>query len=448
VDSEKHHDLMTRLANYTIVNSVYQQYNNLKNISPMLKTGLDTAESASSTLVGYAQPVIQPVITKLDNALHLEEKANKVLDKTEELGTKVATAYQIGKVQSENLKDAVVHNYENAKERVNNLVGAVGSIGVNYTNKPINQLLDVTESVVDSILPPELELEPLDIHEETSQADPSTEKTPTPQERLEANPLPRIKQLGGGVSKRVKRVALAKLQNLNFRTPSQTNAMGYVVDLIQYTADYIDIDQKRQALKGVGDNLQQFFEEKKEQTAKFVSPAREIIEKQTADIEEQSVKAVVSIVSSIAHTTEVVRRQFAGQLPDYNQLQSNLAQITARAKESILKLKEPQLSEYIAYVRSTYSSALESLLNVTNAYTPALSALPFYASVDGHLQSWRDSILARITYHPVSANPNEIQVNPVAPMSPLKPIGPDNITPPTTPVVAEEQRDSPVVNST
>jgi len=147
---------------------------------------------------------------------------------------------------------------------VNNLVGAVGSIGVNYTNKPINQLLDVTESVVDSILPPELELEPLDIHEETTtQAEPSAEKTPTPQERLEANPLPRIKQLGGGVSKRVKRVALAKLQNLNLRSPSQTNAMGYVVDLIQYTADYIDIDQKRQALKGVGDNLQQFFEKKK-----------------------------------------------------------------------------------------------------------------------------------------------------------------------------------------
>jgi len=157
---------------------------------------------------------------------------------------------------------------------------------------------------------------------------------------------------------------------------------------------------------------------------------------------------VVSIVSSIAHTTEVVRRQFAGQLPEYNQLQSNLAQITARAKESILKLKEPQLSEYIAYVRSTYSHALESLLNLTSAYTPSLPTLPFYASVDAHLQSWRESLLSRITYHPVSALPNENQVNPVAPMSSLKPIGQDNITPPTTPVVTEVQRDSPVVNST
>jgi len=391
---QERQDLRTRIANYTIVNTVFQQYEHLKSVSPFIKAGLETAENTTQTLVNLAQPVIQPVITKLDSALHLEDTANKVLDKTEELGTKVANAYQRGVEQSENLKDAISHTL---------------AAGVVYTNKPINQLLDVTESVVNSILPPELELESLDIHEEvlTEQAAlPSTTIQSPPvvivsveADRLDANPLPRIKQLGGGVSKRVKRVAISKLNSLSFRSPSQANSFGYVVDLIQYTAEYIDIDKKTQALKDTTANFQHFFEEKREQTAKFISPAREVIEKRTADIKDQGTKPIVAIVSSITHTTEVVRRQFTGQVPDISQLQANLAQITTRTKEAILRLPEPQLSAYIAYVRDSYSYALESLLNLTYAYTPAaLSTHPLFTSIDAHLQSWRLSLLSRLNY--------------------------------------------------
>jgi len=386
-------DLRTRLANYTLVNTVFQQYENLKSVSPLIKAGLETAENTTQTLVNLAQPVIQPVITKLDSALHLEDTANKVLDKTEELGTKVANAYHKGVEQSENIKDAITHTL---------------AAGVGYTNKPINQLLDVTESVVNSILPPELELESIDIHEELpaeQAAVPSTTQSvaavSVEATHLDANPFPRIKQLGGGVSKRVKRVAIAKLNSLSFRSPTQANSFGYVVDLIQYTAEYIDIDKKTQTLKDTTANIQQYFAEKKEQTAKFISPAREVIERHTADIKEQGTKTIVSIVSSITHTTEVVRRQFAGQVLDLSQLQANLAQITTRTKEAILNLPEPQLRAYVAYVRSMYTYALESLLNLTYAYTPvALSTHPLFASIDAQLQSWRYSLLSRLNLQP------------------------------------------------
>jgi len=106
-------------------------------------------------------------------------------------------------------------------------------------------------------------------------------------------------------------------------------------------------------------------------------------------------------VSSITHTTEVVRRQFAGQVPDLSQLQANLAQITTRTKEAILSLPEPQLRAYVAYVRSMYTYALESLLNLTYAYTPvALSTHPLFASIDAQLQSWRYSLLSRLNLQP------------------------------------------------
>jgi len=204
-------------------------------------------------------------------------------------------------------------------------------------------------------------------------------------------------ELGGGVSKRVTRVALSKLHNLSFRTPSQVNSMGYVVDLIQYAADYIDLDQKKEAVKENTEKIAHYFEEKKDQAVKLVSPAKEVIEKHTADIKETTVKSVVSIVSSIASATELVRRQFIGQVPDVTQLQSNLADVTKRTKEAILKLKEPQLSEYIAYVRSTYTNALESLITLTHAYTPAaLSTSPLLATLAGQLQSWRDSLISRL----------------------------------------------------
>jgi len=426
VNSDQTHDqyqqtyLITRLSNYTLVNSVFQQYNSLKAASPLLKAGLETAEGTTHKLVELAQPVFQPVITKIDSALHLEAKANKVLDRTEEIGQNLASAYQHGVTQSEHVrthisnstkgivakgkdavqygKDVVQQNIDLARGIVTSTVESGKGLAV-YANRPVNQLLDVTEGLVDSILPPELELEPIDIHEDNfneplkeelteplEEEDEEVEEdpVPTPGEHLNANPLPRIKQIGGGVSKRVKRVALSKLQNLSFRSPSQVNTMGYVVDLIQYAADYIDYDSKKQSLKEAAGSFHNYIDEKK----RLVSPAKEIIDKQTSEIKETAVKSVVAIVSTIAHATEVIRRQIIGQVPDVSQLQANLAEKTKQTKEAILKLQEPHLSEYIAYVRKTYGSALESLIALTHAYTPSA------------LQYWSDSLFSRLISYP------------------------------------------------
>jgi len=224
--------------------------------------------------------------------------------------------------------------------------------------------------------------------------------------------------MGSGVSKRLQNVALSKLQNINFRTQAQIESLTYVVDLIQYAADYIDLDGKTKTIKDNVSNVHNFIEVKKEEAnTKFVIPAREIIEQQTADIKDMGIRSVVAVVSTIAHVTEVIRRQIENKVPNLSKLQDHLREITNRTKQSILKLNGPELSNYIALVREKYRVALHSLVELTSAYNPAkvIENFPILAHLSSNLYTWRQSITTRFPLEQIQYTKTEetvIQTNP------------------------------------
>jgi len=377
--------LLSRLSSYTLVNTLYQGYSTIKEKSPYLKAGLETAES-------YTQPVLK----KLDDTLHLDQRGVAILDKIETtatgITTKVSDYYNQGVDYYTNTKESAV---ETGKSLVAN------------ANRPVNQLLDITETLVNKLLPPELPVPPLDSDEdhEEKELEPLeidfVEQIPDDEgdSRLTSNPLPRIKQMSTGVSKRLHNAAMSKLQNVNIRTQQQIDSMSYVVDLIQYAAEYIDLDGKTKVFKENATNVQHYFEEKRDEaTHKLVIPAKEIIEQQTADIKEQGIKAVVTVVATIAHATEVVRRQVTNKVTSVAKLQVHLKEITARTKEAVLKLKGAELADYLEVVRETYRHALHSIIELTSTYTPTklLESVPLLLQLTSSLSTWKHSLTARL----------------------------------------------------
>jgi hypothetical protein len=355
---------------------LYQGYSTIKEKNYYLKAGLETAESLT-----------QPVLKKLDDTLHLDQRGVAILDKIETTASDISTK---------------VSDYYNQKKET---AVETGKVLVATANRPVNQLLDITETLVNKILPPEVPVPPIDSDEDFDEKEPiecesGEESEPVEIEfendaRLTSNPLPRIKRIGTGVSKRLQHAALVKLQNVNFRSQQQIDAMAHVVDLIQYAADYIDIDGKTKALM----EAKQYFEGKKEEaTMKFVIPAKEIIEQQTADIKEHSIKVVVTVVATIAHVTEVLRINITKKVPAVAKLQENLRIITARTKEAILKLKEPERASYLSAVRETYKQALHAIVELTSTYTPTklLESVPMLLQLTTGLSNWRDSLAARL----------------------------------------------------
>jgi peptidyl-tRNA hydrolase len=302
-----------------------------------------------------------------------------------------------------------------------------GNVFVATANRPVNQLLDYTETIVNRILPPETPYPPLEgsdeeedekePYEETSDQDInddgeafSIDTTDAVNSRLASNPLPRIRQMGTGVSKRLHNVAMSKLQNINLRTQAQIESLTHVVNLIQYAADYIDLDGKTKTIKDNVSHVHNYIEEKKEEAnARYVNPAREIIEQQTADIKEQGIRSVVAVVSTIAHLTEVIRRQIANNVPNLTKLQAHLREITSRTKEAILKLNGPELSNYISMVRDKYKLALHSIIELTSTYIPAkvIENFPILAHLSSSLSTWKQSLTTRLPLDHVQYTKNE-----------------------------------------
>jgi len=367
---------------------LYQGYSTIKEKNYYLKAGLETAESLT-----------QPVLKKLDDTLHLDQRGVAILDKIETTASDISTK---------------VTDYYNQKKET---AVETGKVLVASANRPVNQLLDITETLVNKILPPEVPVPPIDSDEDFDEKEPIECKSGEESEpveivefendaRLTSNPLPRIKRIGTGVSKRLQHAALVKLQNVNFRTQQQIDAMAHVVDLIQYAADYIDIDGKTKVIK----EAKQYLEGKKEEaTMKFVIPAKEIIEQQTADIKEHSIKVVVTVVASIAHVTEVLRINITKKVPAVTKLQENLRIITARTKEAILKLKEPERASYLSAVRETYKQALHAIVELTSTYTPTklLESVPMLLQLTTGLTNWRDSLAARLASHDPNSETSE-----------------------------------------
>lgn len=85
---------------------------------------------------------------------------------------------------------------------------------VNQANKQAHQLLDITEALVDKILPPEMEFEYQEVGED------SEPKAAKSEEPLSS----RATAIGFGVPKRLKAVAMSKIRTLDMKNATQIEA--------------------------------------------------------------------------------------------------------------------------------------------------------------------------------------------------------------------------------
>jgi len=125
--------------------------------------------------------------------------------------------------------------------------------------------------------------------------------------------------------------------------------------------------------KNIYDNavsVHNYLDEKKDTVSGLIQPAREILEKQTEDIKDKSVKALVTAVTAISHVTELVKKHLLGRIPNSEYIHHHLYQVTRRTKDLILNLSDLERNVYTQKVKTTMISTLRSVLRLTYAYTP------------------------------------------------------------------------------
>lgn len=197
--------------------------------------------------------------------------------------------------------------------------------------------------------------------------------------------------------------------------------MTHVVDLIQYAAQYIDVEGQKARIASVVEATQGKINEAKEKAAEAketvqakahqiqesvaekVQPVKALVEAQTADLKDKSVQQVVAVVASIAQVSEVLRRRVADSGIVHTaeqrreQLQARLHELVDSTKGYVQTLNEAQLRDYVTRVQSQSSAALAALVNVLNQSTAPITG----TTVTGGLLSWTNSLAARLGYQVV-----------------------------------------------
>eukprot|EP01126_Amoeba_proteus_P033860 TRINITY_DN3343_c0_g1_i1.p2 TRINITY_DN3343_c0_g1~~TRINITY_DN3343_c0_g1_i1.p2 ORF type:complete len:394 (+),score=80.73 TRINITY_DN3343_c0_g1_i1:1047-2228(+) len=326
--------LAERLTSYSVINSLFLSYGSVKASSTLLKYGLETAESLTGT-----------VINTLDTTLgvNLEQKGNQVLDQLEG---------RASYVKEESIKK-------------------------------VNLLLDSTENIIDGLLPPMMEIEKQDVFDWENQN----------QEGI----IPRVTSLGYTVPRRLKAVAINKLSTLDFRNSTQLESFSYVVDLIQFAADYLDVEKQKIAILSAGEVVRETVGSHMEVVnQRLISHIKEIVDKHTEDIKNAGVKTVVGIVAAVAHAVEIVRRQLLNHFGSKTKLQEELVEYIISTKHAILSLKEHDLIEYVNVAKTNSYQALTKIMELVGTYVP-IQNVPGLESFTESLVVWRDSINRRLS---------------------------------------------------
>jgi len=150
-------------------------------------------------------------------------------------------------------------------------------------------------------------------------------------------------------------------------TPLQSETVAYAVAVLRHAYEKVNIEEKKTMLYENAALVQKYLDDK---TTKLFIPAKEILERQTADIKDITMKGLVTAVSSIAHVSEILRRQFLGRVIDQDKLHAHLEEVTRLTKMGLMKLKENELKDYINKFQQTSSTTIQSLIDLTYAYTP------------------------------------------------------------------------------
>jgi hypothetical protein len=326
--------LTARLNQYSIINAVCQGYVSLKEKNVYLKAGLETAENLTT-----------PVLKKLDDKLHLDDRGVAILDKLE------TTAHGI--------TSTATNYYQTKKE---NALEVTHSL-LNTANRPVNYLLDYTESLLNRALPPHQELiQTIEI--DTEDDDSFIDSTEGEITTIIENPITRIKRITLSVPGRLVHFGSEKV------IPMQLETVGYAVELLQFAYEKMDVEGKKALIYENTSAAQKLLEEKRGDILKMVNGAKIILNQQTEDIKDKSIQALVLSVSAIAHVSEIIRRQLMGKVIDPEKLQAHLNQVTRLTKIAVTKLKENELRGYVSKFKETSLFTIQALIDITYAYTP------------------------------------------------------------------------------
>jgi len=278
VDSIENYDLsepksiIHRLGDYAIVNKAFTTYDYIKNASPLLNAGLSSAENATAIAFAYTAPVIvprvQPILQAVDAKFGVEEKANQLLDIVE---SQVANASDT----IHNTTAYVSSSKNAAQEKILALPGKSYEVLV---DRPLEQLLERLEELLDRFLPQTFDVEKVDASKLKDQSK-----------------IQRATHLGMEVPKRIVNLAQHKYQTLQL-TEDQLPGFAFLIDLIQYSVEQIDLNAKKAQASEVYATAKTRILEGKDRVSGIVQDGKTKVEERLGDVNEQYVSPLKNII--------------------------------------------------------------------------------------------------------------------------------------------------------
>jgi len=274
------------------------------------------------------------------------------------------------------------NNYDATREAIEQRVttvkkvtyGAMEQVQQKYVNpmdeylkdslivRPYNIALDVTEKMVDKILPEEKEAER------------------DQQQKLILGPISKTTYL----SKRIQQQAFSKLHHLSLRTPEKLNAMEYTVDLIKYAA---------QALDGGVTSLNQTF-------SKGVEAGTIMIKEVPKEVKEKIQNATHDALAALHTAIEVISNQIPVEISSkFNQI-----------KEATIAKGDESLS-FFSQVAQTSSNLLHDVGANIGDYISRGEVIPIQilSSAYGTLHKVLDNLVSIVESRNVWSSSNPVE---------------------------------------
>jgi len=236
-------------------------------------------------------------------------------------------------------------------------------------HRPVHYLLNYTESLLDRVLPPHENEIPAPIIETLNPEgnyDYDDEETPSEGDLLQIieNPITRVKRITLSMPNRLVNFTSEKI------IPLRVETVGYATEILKYAYERVDVEGKKALVFENTSVIQKKLEDKRGEILELAGTAKEILQRQTADIKDKSIQALVTSVSAIAHVSEIISRQLTGRVLDSEKLHAHLKEVTNLTKIAISKLKEKELSGYVEKFKETSQVTIQALIDITYAYTP------------------------------------------------------------------------------
>jgi len=364
---------VTRVVNYPMVSSAWtsatQYYSAAKEKSSLVKYGCELVESnIEKGMKLVVEPVIQnehvkrysePILTKVD------EIGCKQLDKIENVSEKLVDTYSSSKQMIETKVTSITNDIKTTKHTIEDKVVPPVDNYLKHSvlSVPINATLNVTERVVDTILPADEKEKIVDLDQ--------------PEEKLEVGPVIRA----GRMTKKYQKRALDKLQNLSLRSPAQIGSLKYTVDLIQYAATTLDSSAKL-ARDYVEETTQTTTKRIKEKTHEGVEDVKKQIHVLSSDALNHLHSAVESLkthvpepVVAIPTATYFVIKDKIANLTSHLENLKDLAHYSTVASQAATLLRESTNTINMVISKAEATLPPQVVNTVTSTINTALDLL-------------------------------------------------------------------------